>query len=1679
MASDGRIDSLESSSPRSSADGVRVAVRVRPLNEREKSLGAGPVGVAWGLTPTSMTQLVDQRPVSGNSFAFDHVFLEGVDNETVYKELAAPVVLSTVEGVNGVIFAYGQTAAGKTHTMLGTGSDPGITRRAISDLFASIAASRGRGFLLRASYIEIYNEVIKDLLGGGGENLKIHEDVVNKRVYVNAKEEVVISVNDVMDMLAAGEETRAVGVTNMNERSSRSHTIFTLRVESREIRAGPNGEPLAEDEDSGVAVRASSLTLVDLAGSERVAFTKAEGQRLKEGGHINKSLLTLGTVINKLSSEESRNSAHIPYRDSKLTRILQPALGGNARTAIVCAVTPSLLHLDETLSTLRFASRAKKVTNNAQCNEYLDDRAKLRRAEKEISKLKQDMAALRDATGITGTPSAGRGGMTITVQSEKNARKRIKLFHDKFEKLVALAVPGTGAGASAASPGNPDMGTFDSRMSVDSTMPMVVPDSWDKRARLRDALDLRNAAKANSTNARMNDDEDEKGDAELRMRALKAERELGHAQSAIECERIAMEAEVQHLVSVADNAQRAQNAAQSEWEQAMSLLATAQTASLVDELIEGAMMISEREKKISVAASELQRYQGIEELLTDTSTKLKTTEKTLSEALKREKRGVGPVLKEKTALQSKMQDLDGKLKGARQNLSKMQAEKAALQREMKSKNSQYKILNAEVEKHRKHKTMADERVAKRHADEKRKLDGEISTLNENLLSERGIVGAQKTKILELQQQLVSRTVDLNETSNKLQDLQDKFERQGDELTQTGDKADELAKNLQQTKSNLQEEQTARQEEQEKAKAEISEKVNALAVAASEHEKQQEIIANRETQLQVLQTKNADLETEFAKHVETSSAKLAEATSAYEQLHTMHVVLQNTSTATISDLEKRMNELQIKHTDLQSVYEKHVEASTAKLAVKTNAHKQAIAARKQVEMKAASTISELKKNAKASFAELENRMITANNNFSQELGRITSIAHASEKEAAVQKLENEELMSSLDQLSKEFGIVFKENHQRKDQIGLMEKEMAENKVHSLDQQRAIEDAQETINAANEKMINLQGEIQQVQVELNNECSKSNEALEIASMAQDELQKQEERADKYAVIIKNFEVAHAELEKEVQNLKLVAEKYDVLGEEVLQLRQSVDSKDAEFEAQKEFGERQIANLRRVLEAKDMELQEQGKSMSALTEQIEVQENGVCKLRETLETREKDMLEKDEVASQECARLRNELETKQGELDDALQHREEVQFLRADLSELRESLQQKENDLCASIQDREDTSAKMQVVVQELQNRLELKQTAAVELQEVVNELRETLDVKDNELQHVVMERKKEANLLAVLKQQGENQEVKKELQEEVAALRATVEMKENQLEQARSLDNEVKSLRSVLEKQREILREKDNELQKANAAHTEVDKLRVMLEKRDDELARLTASQATESSPEPIRSSDFAAASNALLGDCGSLRSLSNEVRVLREVNVNVAQGPKQSENRVREAEKAKRRKLMVRNEGLIRESQDAAREKVRLLERLKDMDSRVEYLEAKLMEYGRGEGAIAKLQKRVRKRDVVISKLESEVAAQRRLAEEKGLKNERALLTRVSEAEGGINAVQTELNALKSSLQRSQTERDAIAKDAHRLRQRMQQREALWTKSLIDRRERERVGVASALPAHDGERQREQ
>ncbi|KAI8830939.1 P-loop containing nucleoside triphosphate hydrolase protein [Chytriomyces cf. hyalinus JEL632] len=255
------------------------------------------------------------------------------------------------------IFAYGQTSSGKTFTMSGDANAPGIISLTITDIFDRIASSADSlNFSLKVSYLEVYNEVVNDLLSPENTNLKIHEHMTRGVHVGGLTEESATCPADVQSIISRGEANRHFGGTNMNERSSRSHTILRILIESH------------RKSDKRTGIRVSCLNLVDLAGSERAAHTGAEGKRLKEGGSINKSLLALATVIGKLS-EKGGDRGHIPYRNSKITRILQPSLGGNARTLIIATVTPSSGFVDETISTLQFASRAKSIRNKPIVNE--------------------------------------------------------------------------------------------------------------------------------------------------------------------------------------------------------------------------------------------------------------------------------------------------------------------------------------------------------------------------------------------------------------------------------------------------------------------------------------------------------------------------------------------------------------------------------------------------------------------------------------------------------------------------------------------------------------------------------------------------------------------------------------------------------------------------------------------------------------------------------------------------------------------------------------------------------------------------------------------------------------------------------------------------------------------------------------------------------------------------------------------------------------------------------------------------------------------------------------------------------------------------------------------------------------------------------------------------------------
>ncbi|KAH9659247.1 kinesin-like protein KIN-7N [Citrus sinensis] len=315
----------------------------------------------------------------------DHVFDETCSNARVYELLTKDIIHAAVEGFNGTVFAYGQTSSGKTFTMNGSADNPGVISLGVKDIFDAIQMMSNREFLVRVSYMEIYNEEINDLLAVENQKLQIHESLEHGVFVAGLREEIVNSAEQVLKLIESGEVNRHFGETNMNVRSSRSHTIFRMVIESK----GKDNDS-SSDSSSTDAIRVSVLNLVDLAGSERIAKTGADGVRLKEGKHINKSLMALGNVINKLS-DGVKQRGHIPYRDSKLTRILQPALGGNAKTSIICTIAPEEDHIEETKGTLQFASRAKRITNCVQVNEILTDAALLKRQKLEIEELRRKL----------------------------------------------------------------------------------------------------------------------------------------------------------------------------------------------------------------------------------------------------------------------------------------------------------------------------------------------------------------------------------------------------------------------------------------------------------------------------------------------------------------------------------------------------------------------------------------------------------------------------------------------------------------------------------------------------------------------------------------------------------------------------------------------------------------------------------------------------------------------------------------------------------------------------------------------------------------------------------------------------------------------------------------------------------------------------------------------------------------------------------------------------------------------------------------------------------------------------------------------------------------------------------------------------------------------------------------
>uniref|UniRef100_A0A7N0US93 Kinesin motor domain-containing protein n=1 Tax=Kalanchoe fedtschenkoi TaxID=63787 RepID=A0A7N0US93_KALFE len=355
-------------------ENVTVTVRFRPLSAREISKGDE---IAWY---ADGDYAVRYEYNANTVYGFDRVFGPATTTRHVYDVAAQDVISGAMKGINGTVFAYGVTSSGKTHTMHGEQKSPGIIPLAVKDVFGIIQELPGREFLLRVSYLEIYNEVINDLLDPTGQNLRIREDA--QGTYVEGiKEEVVLSPAHALSLIASGEEHRHVGSNNVNLFSSRSHTIFTLTVES-----SPRSDSLGEED-----VTLSQLHLIDLAGSES-SKTETSGLRRKEGSYINKSLLTLGTVISKLTDGKA---SHVPYRDSKLTRLLQSSLSGHGRVSLICTVTPASSNCEETHNTLKFAHRSKYVETKASQNKIMDEKSLIKKYQTEISSLKQELQRLK------------------------------------------------------------------------------------------------------------------------------------------------------------------------------------------------------------------------------------------------------------------------------------------------------------------------------------------------------------------------------------------------------------------------------------------------------------------------------------------------------------------------------------------------------------------------------------------------------------------------------------------------------------------------------------------------------------------------------------------------------------------------------------------------------------------------------------------------------------------------------------------------------------------------------------------------------------------------------------------------------------------------------------------------------------------------------------------------------------------------------------------------------------------------------------------------------------------------------------------------------------------------------------------------------------------------------------
>lgn len=381
-------------------ESIKVCCRFRPQNQLEKEQ-SGKICITLGDDITSV-----YVPTIDTSFVYDRVFGSESTQKEVYDYVAKPIINGVLRGFNGTVFAYGQTSSGKTHTMEGPDIEDevqmGVIPRMVWSIFDGIDhAADYIEFVVKVAIVEIYNERIRDLLDPKKDNLKIHEDKARGVFIGEVTETYVGSEQEIFDMMKVGKYNRSVAETNLNEHSSRSHLIFMMTIEQKNLHDR--------------SLKVGKLHLVDLAGSEKVAKTGASGERLDEAKNINRSLSALGNVINALTD---RKSTHVPYRDSKLSRVLQESLGGNAKTSLIITCSPSYFNEQETISTLRFGQRAKMIKNVVKVNhERSVEELKLllQRRDQIVGDLRHRVSLLEQLLRSNGIPVPEDKGLSLPL----------------------------------------------------------------------------------------------------------------------------------------------------------------------------------------------------------------------------------------------------------------------------------------------------------------------------------------------------------------------------------------------------------------------------------------------------------------------------------------------------------------------------------------------------------------------------------------------------------------------------------------------------------------------------------------------------------------------------------------------------------------------------------------------------------------------------------------------------------------------------------------------------------------------------------------------------------------------------------------------------------------------------------------------------------------------------------------------------------------------------------------------------------------------------------------------------------------------------------------------------------------------------------------------------------------